>query len=458
MSVARKVIRNQSDWKGTHPAEVAARHLSKKDPSGGGSDEQIKQDLRKLVFSVPMMPQEELLSYFESMDSLLIPSVHDLIYISESILNDVLQIIVKVAAGNTYGKNIYEKEDTPEELKGKSRPRTTYKPHEEVFMLNSYDFLRKISTKKYNKQQLTNSVKKIQFIRGVYEELLEKVLEETKDYTKFHWEAISSKLCRNWDKHYRSMSLVSQIEQKLRISSNDSYNVIRRAHLVYERFLETRSIIISPFLRVVFKRANNTAKNSHQMLDNFQNGAIGLMRAVSCYSTVRLASFSSVAKWWIKQAMLLSIKEDANFVKLPIATWQLYTQLEKKRTERNIDEDDFEAIASIAKLPVEKIKGVYDSVKLTQVYSLNKTYDHNEKLTLEDIIPTYEEDEDDIQKNELRRYCMQADLTNQERKMLALQYGMLDIIPLTNINQRDVLKQSLHQHLKRIGFTISFPL
>lgn len=454
MSIVDKVVREETDWKGTHPAEIAARHISKNSSAIGGSDDQIVKDLRKLVFGVPLMQQEELLRNFHRMDDMLIPIVHKLIESSDFLFGGVLQIIIKVAAGNTYGKNIYEKEDQTDEQKAEKKPRTTYKPHEVSFMQNSYNMLRLAGNS--NKKGAAEAMASSSFIRGVYEELIQSVIEKTKEYEDLHWKAMDFKFNNSLDEYYRCVDLIGSIEKELCIDQQSAYDLIRRSHYVSDKCQEIRAMVIAPYLRAVYKKANNMAKNPHQMLDNFQNGSIGLIKAASCYSTKRPASFSSVAKWWIKQMMLLSIKEDANFVKLPIATWQLYTKLEKLRTAGNIAAEEYAQIAVVAKLPEEKIKSVYEAVKLSQVYSLNKTYDHNEKLTLEDIIPDHTEDEDDIIKNDLRKFCQSANLTNIERKILALQYGMLDIIPPKEISEQRVAEESLNQNLQRIGFSIIF--
>ena len=79
--------------------------------------------------------------------------------------------------------------------------------------------------------------------------------------------------------------------------------------------------------------------------------------------------------------MLLSIKEDTNFVKLPVSTWQSYTQLEKAKSKIGAQDEDIDAIAKAANISPKKAKAVYDTVKTAQVYSLNRTYDQDEKLS-----------------------------------------------------------------------------
>ena len=190
------------------------------------------------------------------------------------------------------------------------------------------------------------------------------------------------------------------------------------------------------------------------MLDNFQNGSIGLIRAISCYSTKRKACFASVAKYWIKQMMLLSITEDANFVKLPVSTWQTYTQLEKAKLKSGLSDDCIDEIAKAAKKPLKKAKAVYYTVKIAQVYSLNRTYDIDEKLTLEDIMTNEDRLGGFVDPfiNLLREYCDAASLSLIELKILAVRHGMIDLIPLKEIDQKECLKEIISQNLANLGY------
>lgn len=448
-------------WEGLHPAEIAARTRIDPEYRGpiGGSDEQILRDLRRLVFSVPLLPQKEVHRLFLEIDTAVFPMVYAILELSEVYLETVFQVVVKVAAGNTYGKNIYEREDLSEEEKesAKVQSRGTFKDHEVRFLRNSYDTFRLFAESgpknRPNVHEIHEAVKKCAFIRGVYEDILRDFVEKTVYYDELHWVALEAKLAGRTDEHHRIVEVIRDLDKKL-LFSRSAFAVARDAAKVYSEYTKKRSVIIEPYLRTVYSAARSTARNAHQMLDNFQNGSLGLMRAVSCYSTIRSASFASVAKWWIKQMILLSIKEDANFVKLPVSTWQAYTQLEKAKSKIGADDENIDKIATAAKMSIKKAKSVYHTIRIAQVYSLNRTYDSEEKLTLEDIMT----DEDKIG-NEgedftalLIEYCDKADLTNQELQVLALRHGMLDLVPNRDIDIKTRTAEALTQNLAALGF------
>ena len=454
-------VEYQEDLDNLHPAELAARYQSNIKGPIGGSDDQILKDLRKLVFSVPLLHQDDVSRLFDQIDKCIFPTVYTILESSMTSFEEVLQILIKVAAGNTYGKNIYEKteEHRVEEENREIESRGTYKDHEIEFLNNAYEIFRLYAiystpeSKVKTSHDIQSAMMKCNFIRGVYEDVLSNFVTVTQNYEQLHWNAIYAKTSNKLDVYHKRINDITIVDKISRLNKSAFY-ISREAKRIYQKYMELRAMIITPYLRSVYSTAKSTARNSHQMLDNFQNGSIGLMRAVSCYSTKRKACFASVAKFWIKQMMLLSIKEDANFVKLPVSTWQAFTQLEKAKIKLGLSDDNVPDIAKAAKMPLKKAKSVYHTVKIAQVYSLNRTYDADEKLTLEDIMTN----EDrlggyvDPFVMSLREYCESANLTDIELKIIALRHGMLDLIQGIEITVSESVKETLIQNLAWLGY------
>jgi DNA-directed RNA polymerase sigma subunit (sigma70/sigma32) len=454
-------VEYQEDLDNLHPAEIAARYQSNIKGPVGGSDEQILKDLRKLVFSVPLLHQDDVSRLFDQIDKCIFPTVYTILESSMSSFEEILQILIKVAAGNTYGKNIYEKteEHRVEEENREVESRGTYKEHEIEFLNNAYEIFRLYAiystpeSKFKSPHDIRSAMINCNFIRGVYEDVLSNFVVATENYEQLHWNALQAKTTNKLDVYHKRVTEITNIDRQCRLNKSAFY-ISREAKRIYQRYMELRAMIITPYLRSVYSTAKSTARNSHQMLDNFQNGSIGLMRAVSCYSTKRKACFASVAKFWIKQMMLLSIKEDANFFKLPVSTWQAYTQLEKAKSKLGLSEDNIAEISKAAKMPLKKAKAVYHTVKIAQGYSLNRTYDADEKLTLEDIMTN----EDrlggyvDPFVMSLREYCDSANLSDIELKIIALRHGMLDLIQGTDVSILESIRETIVQNLAWLGY------
>jgi DNA-directed RNA polymerase sigma subunit (sigma70/sigma32) len=444
-----------ADWVGTHPAEIAAA-LAKKlksEKSPGGSDEEILKDLRKCIFSIPLMQQSEVCEMFKILDQILYSVVFRILEVSDFFWENLFQIVVKIAAGNTYGKNIYEKGSDKESSRG------VYKQHELNFLSTAYPFVKIFAETYENPDQDRTKFKDVLdpcgFIRGVWEDVVFEFIKEIKHYDDLHNLAQKYHVERKYEALTGTLDLITRLDAKLKLV-RPAYGITRDSLEAGKRYSEVRSRIISPYLRSAYTAAKSTARNAHQMLDNFQNGSIGLMRAISCYSLKRGSVFPSVAKWWIKQMMLLSIKEDANFVKLPVSTWQAYTQLERAKLKSG-NEEDLESIAKIAKMPIKKAEAVYHAVKVSQVYSLNKTYDSDDKMSLEDVLsedPKLTGWNSDIEEL-LRDYCLKAELVKDELQVLALRFGMPDLISSlqkNKVTENEARTEVLNQNLAKIGY------
>jgi len=436
------------EWKPTHPAEKAAMY--KTNSESGNSDDVILRHLRKSVFSVPLLPQNKIHEVFLEIDKQLTYGLVLVLLSSDFYLNSIVQTIVRVTAGNTYGKNIYE-HDAVVSVPGKP----TYKKHEIEFLARAYQFLLAANSNREDPEKIQKAIQQCGFIRGIMEETLESYTKQLVDYRQLHWSALKAKMKNDLVGYSKIAQKIERIDKEMGLKTL-SFGACDKCNKIFKHYLTQRSNIIAPYLRSVYRSARSTAKNTQQMLDNFQNGAIGLVRAVSCYSTKRPTSFSSVAKWWIKQSLLLAIKEDANFVRLPVSTWQTYTQLERARAKLGGDEDTAK-IALASNMSEKKVKSVYNTIRVSQVYSIHKSYNTEEKLTLEDVIATeIPEVSSESLTVIIREYCHKAKFTPKERLILALRFGMPDMINEHKYSEQMAIREALIQNLANIGFYYTF--
>lgn len=97
-----------------------------------------------------------------------------------------------------------------------------------------------------------------------------------------------------------------------------------------------RKKIIESNLRLVVsiaKKYINAVKGSNiEFLDLIQEGNRGLMRAVDKFDFAQGYKFSTYASWWIKQAIIRSITDKKNMIRLPAGMSELLRKL-KKYTE-----------------------------------------------------------------------------------------------------------------------------
>ena len=90
-----------------------------------------------------------------------------------------------------------------------------------------------------------------------------------------------------------------------------------------------RSKFIKANLRLVASIARRYPQRGLSLIDLIQEGNIGLIKAANRYEYRRGARFSTCATWWIRQAILRAIYNQARTIRLPIHIRDKYRQLQK---------------------------------------------------------------------------------------------------------------------------------
>lgn len=421
--------------------------------------------IREQIFSFPLLPQKQALELFHLLDDSLRTSIHLLLDRSHFVERYLAEVIAEVAASVTHGRTIYETRSNrgeEQELPG------VYKKRSDVrFLEQSIDIIHMLASYRADdvapfKQHTREMLSEIRFARLVYEEALDSFMQQAEGYEdlavrsarlhqRLHNPRRRDSIAKLMDCYTELHDQMAAIESAVEVEREYLYHVCLTLRRQAARQQKLRDIIYKPYLRIVYKEARKHATNTQQVLDNLQNGAQGLLRGISCYNVHKKVSFSSYAHWWIRQAILFHIKESSNFMKLPVTTWQTFTSVEKKRAAMasQTGDADIELLADETGHPVEKLKHVYESVRNSHVHSLDYEVDETGKMMLLDVIadPAIEEREHEqtVQDN-VRQ--MLAQLSDDERFLLVLHYGIVDMMedraPLT---VGDVLRERVRQQL-----------
>jgi RNA polymerase sigma factor (sigma-70 family) len=216
------------------------------------------------------------------------------------------------------------------------------------------------------------------------------------------------------------------IESKIGMS-DELFGVLSLLKARWEQYKKLREKIYIPYLRVVFDEARKRATSEVQTLENFQNGAIGLMSAISNYNHKR-GVFSSYARQWAMQGILLRLKEEANPIKLPAAVWQTASQLNEiaqKHASQSVDGSvDLAEVAKEAGLNEKRASKIFERIRSTQMLSIDYENDDPEHQSLHDTI------EDDSRAHEapaVDQYI--SHLKPREQFCVMLHFGLFDKLP-----------------------------
>lgn len=226
-------------------------------------------------------------------------------------------------------------------------------------------------------------------------------------------------------KELRKLPVLSQKEENeyaLKIAEGDA---------------EAKRKLIEANLRLVVKIAKKyTNYGGVSTLDLIEEGNIGLIRAVEKYDPSRNCKFSTYATWWIKQSIERAIANYSRTIRLPVhisSRINRITRTINSFTEKGESEPTPEDIAKQTGLTVDFVKNLFSVVIKT--YSLETLIDEDGKLTLEDILPNTSFEEplsayEHIKRVEEIASWLDA-LTNDEKKVIIMRYGLDDEEPQT---------------------------
>jgi RNA polymerase primary sigma factor len=214
--------------------------------------------------------------------------------------------------------------------------------------------------------------------------------------------------------------------QKTSIRINENLNKLIEA---YTNIKKAECEVLKRNLRLVNSIAKKYANIGLPLTDVFQEGIIGLLRAIKKFDYHRGNKFSTYAIWWVRQAIFRAIQDQGLTIRVPV---HMHNRLSKvKQVYRKLAtqtgcQPTSEEIARATNFTMEQVERALEVARKRNIPSLDTPIGNSDDLSLGYLISDSADspEENSIQRDAAERVrdVLQF-LTPREREIIRRRFG-----------------------------------
>jgi RNA polymerase primary sigma factor len=222
----------------------------------------------------------------------------------------------------------------------------------------------------------------------------------------------------------------------------DKYDEVELFERLKAGDTSAKEILIKSNLRFVISVAKQYVNSNITLNDLIQEGNIGLINAIDRYDVTKGFKFISFAVWWIRQSILMYLKEYDTSIKIPLNKHHLKMQIinftNKYYTENGYEPSDEEVMTHIDVYDYEKFKIIKSALINVLSFDVPLSDDDDNKNTLIDVFINNDNDVMGEYNNNTVINNILGELNDFDKKIIKKTYGIGCNKPLSHY---DLLKE-----------------